>query len=118
MKSLDKDIVEITNVLNSKIEKDINEYGKFHVGEFIQLPNQYGCFIRDSKWYIYVNDEKNFCTFTGPFSLNGVIYACAKLLHVAKSFKEYRFSQNELEIYLNNNFHTFEEIDNYINQIQ
>ena len=35
MKSLDKDIAEITNVLNSKIEKDINEYEKFHVGEFI-----------------------------------------------------------------------------------
>lgn len=107
----DKEIIIIT--LNTYNEKKIEDYQEFHVGEFVELPNHCGCFKRNSQWYTYTNDEKNFCTFTGPFSLNGIIYACAKLLHIAKKFKEYRFSEKELEIYLNNNFHTFGEIDAY-----
>ncbi len=107
------DIEKITNILKLKVELSLEEYKEFHIGEFVELPNHYGCFRRNSKWYIYSNDERNFCTFTGPFSLEGVIYACAKLLHVAKTFKEYKFSEEELKIYLNNNFHTFAEIDNF-----
>lgn len=107
----DKDI--IIEILNSRIYKRIDEYKEFHVGEFINKPNQYGCFKRNSDWYMYINDEKNFCTFTGPFNVDGIIYACAKLLNVAKVFQDYRFSEEELTIYLNNFFHSFEEIDEH-----
>lgn len=113
MECINSEIEEIIRVLNSKAEKKISEFTNFHVGKFVELPNQCGCFKRNSQWFVYNNDEKNFCTFTGPFDVNGIIYACAKLLHVTKNFKEYRFSEKELEIYLNNNFHTFNEIDNY-----
>lgn len=111
MSNLNEEIEIIINTLNSNIENLIDEYENFHVGKFVELPNQCGCFKRNSQWYIYNIDERNFCTFTGPFSINGIIYACAKLLHIAKKFKSHRFSKNELEIYLNNNFHSFAEID-------
>lgn len=113
MENLNNDIEIIIDILNSNIEMSIDQYEDFHVGKFIGKPNQCGCFKRNSCWYTYSNDEKNFPTFTGPFTLDGIVYACAKLLHVAKQFKKYRFSENELEIYINNNFHTFEEIDNF-----
>ncbi|MBQ3545172.1 MAG: hypothetical protein IJA34_09325 [Lachnospiraceae bacterium] len=103
----------IISILNSNIETQLEEYKNFHIGEFIEEPNQCGCFNRNDSWYIYSIDERNFCTFTGPFGLNGIIYACAKLLHFAKKFREYKFSEEELEIYINNNFHSFDEIDNY-----
>lgn len=111
MEIIDRDIEKIVNALNSNMEKQL--YKNFHVGEFIEEPNHCGCFKRNSQWYIYSNDEKNFCTFTGPFSLNGTIYACAKLLHISKKFKEYRFSESEVKIYINNKFHSFVEIDNH-----
>lgn len=113
MGNIDNDKEVIIRVLNSKIEKKIGEYQNFHVGEFVELPDQCGCFKRNSQWYIYSNDERNFCTFKGPFSIDGIIYACAMLLHISKKYKEYRFSEKELEIYINNNFHKFDEIDNY-----
>jgi len=113
MEYINNDVEEIIKVLNSNAEKKIDEYPNFHVGEFVESPNQCGCFKRNSKWYIYSNDERNFSTFTGPFSLNGVIYACAKLLHNTQNLKQYRFSEKELDVYINNNFHTFFEIDKY-----
>lgn len=113
MECMDSETEKIINVLETKVEKKMNEFPDFHVGKFVELPNQCGCFKRNSQWYAYNNDERNFCTFTGPFSLNGIIYACAKLLHVTNKMKEYRFSEKELNIYINNNFHTISEIDNY-----
>lgn len=113
MKNINNDNELILNILNSCNKNSIDEFKDFHIGEFVEGPNQCGCFKWNLHWYIYSNDERNFSTFTGPFSLNGIIYACAKLLHIAESFKEYRFSEGELEIYIDNNFHTLDEIDKY-----
>lgn len=112
MNSVSNEEVEIIKkTLNENIEENVEEYKHFHIGEFVEVPNQCGCFKRKDSWYTYITDEKNFCTFSGPFSLKGTIYACSKLLHLSKKFKEYKFSEEELEIYVNNNFHSFEEID-------
>lgn len=98
-------------MLNENIDENMEEYKYFHIGNFVEVPNQCGCFKRKDNWYTYENDEKNFCTISGPFSLQGIIYACAMMLHISKKFKEYRFSEEEFNIYLNNHFHSFEEID-------
>lgn len=87
------------------------KYRDFHFGEFIEKPNQCGYFEQNGNWYTYVIDERNFCTFTGPFNGSAIIYACSKVLHISKLFKEYKFTEQELEIYINNSFHSFGEID-------
>ena len=107
---------EIRKVLNENIDGGIESYKDFHIGEFIEKPNQCGCFKRNEEWYIYQTDEKNYCTFCGPFSSSGIIYACAKVLHISSNYKRYRFSQEELEIYIHNHFHSFEEIDKNIKE--
>ncbi len=107
---------EIRKVLNENIDGGIESYKDFHIGEFIEKPNQCGCFKRNEEWYIYQTDEKNYCTFCGPFSSSGIIYACAKVLHISSNYKKYRFSQEELEIYIHNHFHSFEEIDKNIKE--
>ena len=107
---------EIRKVLNENIDGGIESYKDFHIGEFIERPNQCGCFRRGGKWYIYQIDEKNYCTFCGPFSSSGIIYACTKVLHISSNYKKYRFSQEELEIYIHNHFHSFEEIDKNMEQ--
>ena len=107
---------EIRKVLNENIDGGIESYKDFHIGEFIEKPNQCGCFKRNEEWYIYQTDEKNYCTFCGPFSSSGIIYACTKVLHISSNYKKYRFSQEELEIYIHNHFHSFEEIDKNIKE--
>jgi hypothetical protein len=111
---LNEEIEIIKNTLNENMEGNMEKYQNFHVGELLEVPNQCGCFKRKSSWYTYVTDEKNFCTFSGPFSLKGIIYASSKLLHTTSKFKEYRFTEEELDIYINNNFHSLDEIDNNI----
>ena len=102
---------KIKNVLFEKTEQNLEKYRDFHFGEFIEKPNQCGYFERNGNWYTYVIDERNFCTFTGPFNGSAIIYACSKVLHISKLFKEYKFTEQELEIYINNSFHSFGEID-------
>ena len=98
-------------VFFEKTEQNLEKYRDFHFGEFIEKPNQCGYFERNGNWYTYVIDERNFCTFTGPFNGSAIIYACSKVLHISKLFKEYKFTEQELEIYINNSFHSFGEID-------
>ena len=102
-------------VLCENAEQNLEEHRDFHFGEFVEKPNQCGYFERNGNWYTYVIDERNFCTFTGPFNVRGVIYACSKVLHISKQFKEYKFTEHELEIYINNNFHSFAEINKNVN---
>mgnify|MGYP006912648761 FL=1 len=102
---------KIKNVLFEKTEQNLEKYRDFHFGEFIEKPNQCGYFEQNGNWYTYVIDERNFCTFTGPFNGSAIIYACSKVLHISKLFKEYKFTEQELEIYINNSFHSFGEID-------
>ena len=59
---------KIKNVLFEKTEQNLEKYRDFHFGEFIEKPNQCGYFERNGNWYTYVIDERNFCTFTGPFN--------------------------------------------------
>ena len=92
---------KIKNVLFEKTEQNLEKYRDFHFGEFIEKPNQCGYFERNGNWYTYVIDERNFCTFTGPFNGSAIIYACSKVLHISKLFKEYKFTEQELKIYIN-----------------
>ena len=96
---------KIKNVLFEKTEQNLEKYRDFHFGEFIEKPNQCGYFERNGNWYTYVIDERNFCTFTGPFNGSAIIYACSKVLHISKLFKEYKFTEQELEIYINNSLY-------------
>ena len=114
IENISKEIEAIRNVLKANIEEDIDDYSYFHIGEFVEQPNQSGCFKRESKWYTYEIDEKNDCTFCGPFSQKGVIYACTMLLPVSMKMREYRFTEEEFDIYLHNHFHSFDEIDRYL----
>ena len=91
------------------------KYRDFHFGEFIEKPNQCGCFERNGNWYTYVIDEKNFCTFGGPYSRNGIICACTMILPITMVKEQYNFTEEEFNIYLHNHFHSLEEIDKNVN---
>lgn len=108
---LTEDIETIKKNLEDNIGENIDKLARFHIDELVELPNQLGCFKREDKWYIYETDEKNFCTYCGPFSLKGIVYACAMKLHVSKQLKEFRFSEEEFNVYLHNHFHSLKAID-------
>ena len=113
---MDKLLDEINIIyreLNAKMKTDISEDKDFHVGEYIKAPNQYGCFKKNLKWYTYIVDERNYCTIKGPYSLRGIIYACAILVNIEKDMKEFYFSPKELQIFYNNHFRSIEELDEY-----
>ena len=108
---LQKEIETIKCAINTNIQGSIETFTHFHIGEFIEKPNQSGCFKRNEEWYVYETDEKNYCTFCGPFTIKGIIYACGMKLHISKDMKGYRFSEEEFKIYLHNHFHSLKEID-------
>ncbi len=116
MSDIRKESEEIRRVLNENIDGDIESYKDFHIGEFIEKPNQCGCFKRNEEWYIYQTDEKNYCTFCGPFSQKGIVYACTMILPITINNKAYRFTETEFNIYLHNHFHSFEEIDKNVKE--
>lgn len=113
----------MSNILNEEIKKNlygivqenIDDYEYFHFGEFVEKPNQCGCFERNGNWYTYVIDEKNFCTFGGPYSSNGIICACTMILPITMVKEQYNFTEEEFNIYLHNHFHSLEEIDKNVN---
>lgn len=112
MNSVSNEEIEmIKETLNENIEENIDDYECFHIGVFVEKPNQCGYFKRNEKWYVYEIDEKNYCTFGGPFSQSGIICACTMILPISMKTKEYRFTEEEFNIYLHNHFHSFEEID-------
>ena len=102
----------MSNILNEEIKKNlygivqenIDDYEYFHFGEFVEKPNQCGCFERNGNWYTYVIDEKNFCTFGGPYSRNGIICACTMILPITMVKEQYNFTEEEFNIYLHNHF--------------
>lgn len=104
----------IRALLNTNIVEDIEDYKNFHIGEFIEKPNQCGCFKRNQNWYTYETDEKNYCSFSGPFNIHGVIGAISMMLPVTMKTEEFDFTDEEFLTYVNNHFHTFAEIDEFI----
>lgn len=85
----------------------------FSVGALKCVPEHSGCFRRNGKWFVYVTDEHAFCTINGPYNVHGVICACLKKLHVKNSGYQWE-TEEEREIYLNNHFRNFAEIDAYM----
>lgn len=111
---MDNKEIEYIEETFSKYLDSVEKLKDFNIGEFLESTNQRGCFLRNGNWFIYEIDERNYVTFCGPFSLKGVIYACAMKLHCSENMREFRFSDREFDIYLHNHFHTFEEIDKSI----
>ncbi len=82
----------------------------FSIGEYIRKPNCQGCFPHGGGWFLYRIDEHNNPQITGPFSGNGIVYACALMLHQASGLEEYRFSDEERNIYIHHHYHSPEEL--------
>lgn len=82
----------------------------FYVGEFVRKPNCQGCFQKEKNWYLFRIDERNDPQITGPFSRQGIVYACAMMLHQTSKLEEYRFSEEERSVYIHNHYHSPEEL--------
>ena len=82
----------------------------FCMGEYVPKPNGQGCFPMGEAWYIFRIDEKNTPQITGPFSQQGIIYACALMLNQSAGLEEYRFSNKERSIYIHNHYLSQEEL--------
>lgn len=96
---------DIINILSEKIA--IPE--DFIIGEIYRKPNVRGCTMINGAWYIYRVDDRGGCRFTGPFSDRAIIFACAIKLHAAKSFEDYKFSEEEKAIFIHTHL-LYEEI--------
>lgn len=106
----DKNADQIREIILSRIDNNIN-LQNFHVGEFIETPNQFGCFKKNTSWFSYSINERNFATITGPFNEKAVVYACAKMLNVTNKFGDFAFTDKERDIYIENNYHSISEIN-------
>lgn len=105
------------NISSVKNEfKRLTEEGKlrlpenFYVGEYVRKPDCQGCFPVGEEWYLFRIDERNLPQITGPFSRQGIIYACALMLHQTAGLEEYRFSEKERSNYIHNHYRAPEEI--------
>lgn len=110
--------VEVIRKINQIIMANVSheKCKDYHCGEFVHWPNQRGFFEYADKWFVYNHDERNFCTITGPFGNNSIIYACAIELHIpSEVVEEYKFSVDEMKIYYNSNFHSLAEMQEYMN---
>lgn len=66
---------------------------------------------------VYISNRwKKYCTFCGPFSQKGIVYACTMILPITINNKAYRFTETEFNIYLHNHFHSFEETDKNVKE--
>ena len=82
----------------------------FHTGEYVRKPNCQGCFPMGEKWYVFRIDEYNVPQITGPFRQEGIIYACALMLHQTAGLEEYRFSEEERSNYIHNHYRSQTEL--------
>ena len=60
--------------------------------------------------YLYRIDEHNTPQITGPFGQQGIVYACAMMLHQAAGIEDYRFSEEERSIFIHNHYSSREEL--------
>ncbi len=82
----------------------------FYVGEYVRKPNCQGCFPIGDRWYLFRIDEYNTPQITGPFRQQGIVYACALMLHQAAGLEEYRFSEEERSIFIHSHYSSREEL--------
>lgn len=86
---------EIRTILSSRV--DIPE--TFVIGSIIRKPDNAGCVVIKGGWYTYTVDARGGCIFSGPYGDKAIIFACAKEMHAAKLFDDYKFSEEERKIY-------------------
>ena len=109
---MDEELKELRDIIEEKAKEYGVDITGFYFGEYVFYPGRIGCFKRNGDWYLYQCDDRYLWTnFTGPFTLRGIIYACSIELNFSEHMREYKFSNEELEIYIRNHFHSFEEID-------
>ena len=103
----------------SSVKKELTRLAKegrltfpedFSVGEYVRKPNCQGCFSIGNRWYLFRIDEYNTPQITGPFRQQGIVYACALMLHQAAGLEEYRFSEEEQNIFIHNHYGSLEEL--------
>ena len=82
----------------------------FYTGEYVRKPNCQGCFPAGDRWYLFRIDEHNTPQITGPFGQQGIVYACAMMLHQAAGLEDYRFSEEERSIFIHNHYSSREEL--------
>ena len=82
----------------------------FYIGEYVRKPNCQGCFPIGDRWYLFRIDEHNTPQITGPFRQQGIVYACALMLHQTSGLGKYRFSDEDRSIYIHNHYRSPEEL--------
>ena len=82
----------------------------FYIGEYVRKPNCQGYFPVEGKWYLFRVDEHNTPQITGPFRREGIVYACALMLHQAEGLEDYRFSEEERSVFIHKHYSSREEL--------
>jgi hypothetical protein len=82
----------------------------FCAGEYVRKPNCQGYFPVGDRWFLFQIDEHNTPQITGPFRQQGIVYACALMLHQAAGLEDYRFSEEERSIFIHNHYSSREEL--------
>lgn len=101
---------ELKSFFSERIH-DMNQgkVSEFHFGEFINTPDNEGVFQLNGKWFLYSTDERNVKDITGPFGDSEVVYACAVHFRLSKYYKEYKFGDDAMNIYLYSHYRSLKE---------
>lgn len=102
------EVLEIMTALSDYVDEKA-----FSVNELKLIPNHSGFFQRHGKWFVYITDEHAVCSINGPFDVHGVICAVLKKLHIKNTCYQWK-TENERNIFLNNHFRSFAEVDEYM----
>lgn len=102
--SVEKELTRLVKEGRLTLPKD------FCIGEYVRKPNCQGCFSTGDRWYLFRIDEYNTPQITGPFRQEGIVYACALMLHQAAGLEEYRFSEEERSIFIHSHYRSWEEL--------
>lgn len=94
-----KELFEIVSMYNAaKADKIIFE--NIFIGKCVNKPDCIGCIYRGNGWYLYRVDDRFNLMGNGPFTLNGIIVALSKSLHIPSEFYTRKFNDKEYNLYL------------------
>ena len=94
-----KELFEIVSKYNAaKADKIIFE--NIFIGKCVNKPDCIGCIYRTNGWYLYYVDDRFNLMGQGPFTLNGIIVALSKSLHIPSEFHTRNFNDEEYSLYL------------------
>lgn len=93
------ELFELVSKYN-EMKTDKIDLDNIFIGKCVNKPGGIGCIYRSNGWYLYHVDDRFNLMGQGPFTLNGIIVALSKSLHIPCEFYTRKFNDEEYKLYL------------------